>query len=219
MAPSAARFPGARLPDRRSRIRAARMRTVLPERGAFLLGCLDMDTVLLSGARFFLLCGALRGDDLNMIDFGLYWQIGQLYADYAAALDAGMGQVARLLVEDCVYKVVPRENHERGFPLATMSFESRGMPKDRVCGATDTIFHDPYYQRHVVGAPRVLSVDAGRIASRAMPCSAPPNQLTTVCNVGRYEDVIRRTPDGLKFESRLCIFDSELIPNSLIYPI
>jgi salicylate 5-hydroxylase small subunit len=37
--------------------------------------------------------------------------------------------------------------------------------------------------------------------------------------VGRYQDVVRRGPDGLKFESRLCIFDSELVPNSLIYPI
>ena len=46
-----------------------------------------------------------------------------------------------------------------------------------------------------------------------------PNQLTTVFNVGRYLDVVRQTPDGLKFESRLCIFDSDLIPNSLIYPI
>ena len=97
-----------------------------------------------------------------------------------------------------------------------MSFESRGMLKDRVYGATDTIFHDPYYQRHVVGAPRVLSVDAGRIVSEASYAvfRTKPNQLTTVYNVGRYEDVIRRTPDGLKFESRLCIFDSELIPNS-----
>ena len=95
------------------------------------------------------------------------------------------------------------------------------MLKDRVYGATDTIFHDPYYQRHVVGAPRVLSVDAGRIVSEASYAvfRTKPNQLTTVYNVGRYEDVIRRTPDGLKFESRLCIFDSELIPNSLIYPI
>ena len=78
-----------------------------------------------------------------------------------------MGQVARLLCRGLRHKVVPRENHERGFPLATMSFESRGMLKDRVYGATDTIFHDPYYQRHVVGAPRVLSVDAGRIVSEA----------------------------------------------------
>ena len=154
-----------------------------------------------------------------MIDFGLYWQIGQLYADYAAALDAGMGQVARLLCRGLRLQSGAARESRTGFPLATMSFESRGMLKDRVYGATDTIFHDPYYQRHV--APRVLSVDAGRIASEASYAvfRTKPNQLTTVYNVGRYEDVIRRTPDGLKFESRLCIFDSELIPNSLIYPI
>ena len=116
--------------------------------------------------------------------------------------------------------MVPRENHERGFPLATMSFESRGMLKDRVYGATDTIFHDPYYQRHVVGAPRVLSVDAGRIASEASYAvfRTKPNQLTTVYNgtlrgrdpahAGRPE--VRIAPVHLR---------SELIPNSLIYPI
>ncbi len=38
-------------------------------------------------------------------------------------------------------------------------------------------------------------------------------------SVGRYIDVVVRTPDGLKFESRLVVYDSEMIPNSIIYPI
>ncbi|MFD4839604.1 aromatic-ring-hydroxylating dioxygenase subunit beta [Achromobacter sp. NPDC058515] len=157
-----------------------------------------------------------------MLDFPLYYLLTRLYSDYAAALDAGEWEKwPEFFLEDCVYKVVPRENHERGYPLATMAFESRGMLKDRIYGATDTIFHDPYYQRHVVGAPRVLSAQGGRIESEANYAvfRTKPSQPTTVFNVGRYQDVIRETPDGLKFESRLCIFDSELIPNSLIYPI
>ena len=88
-----------------------------------------------------------------MLDFPLYYQLTCLYNDYAAALDAeDWAKWPDFFLEDCVYKVLPRENHERGYPLATMSFESRGMLKDRIYGATDTIFHDPYYQRHVVGA-------------------------------------------------------------------
>jgi len=157
-----------------------------------------------------------------MLDFPLYYQLTRLYTDYAATLDAGEWEKwPDFFVEDCVYKVLPRENYERGFPLATMAFESRGMLKDRIYGATETIFHDPYYQRHVVGAPRVLLAQDGRIESEANYAifRTKPSQLTTVFNVGRYLDVIRQTPDGLKFESRLCIFDSELIPNSLIYPI
>jgi salicylate 5-hydroxylase small subunit len=93
--------------------------------------------------------------------------------------------------------------------------------KDRVYGMTETIFHDPYYQRHVVGIPRVLHVDPERIRSEANYAvfRTKPDEISTVFNVGRYIDSIRRTEAGLKFESRVCVFDSEMIANSLIYPI
>jgi salicylate 5-hydroxylase small subunit len=45
------------------------------------------------------------------------------------------------------------------------------------------------------------------------------DELSTVFNVGRYLDTVVRTPDGLRFESRVCVYDSEMIPNSIIYPI
>jgi salicylate 5-hydroxylase small subunit len=40
-----------------------------------------------------------------------------------------------------------------------------------------------------------------------------------VFNVGRYLDIVTQTSTGLKFAQRLCIYDSEMIPNSIIYPI
>jgi salicylate 5-hydroxylase small subunit len=40
-----------------------------------------------------------------------------------------------------------------------------------------------------------------------------------VFNVGRYLDEIVGTPAGLRFAVRLAIYDSELIPTSIIYPI
>ena len=156
------------------------------------------------------------------MDFDLYLRVTRLYADYAAALDSAQwDKWPEFFLEDCTYKIIPRENHERGYPLATLSFESRGMLRDRIYGTTETIFHDPYYQRHVVGAPRILSAQDGRIESEANYAvfRTKPGQPTSVFNVGRYLDVIRDTEQGLMFESRLCVFDSELIPNSLIYPI
>ncbi|MEO5882265.1 MAG: salicylate hydroxylase, partial [Caldimonas sp.] len=72
-----------------------------------------------------------------------------------------------------------------------------------------------------VGAPLVRSVDAGRITSEANYAvfRTKLNELSTVFNVGRYLDTVVRTPDGMKFESRLVVYDSEMIPNSIIYPI
>jgi len=157
-----------------------------------------------------------------MVEFETWLELTSLYADYAAAVDSGdWDKWPEFFVDDCTYRLVPRENHDRGLPLATLSFESKGMLKDRVYAIRDTLFHDPYYQRHVVGAPRVLSADGERIKLEANYAvfRTKLSELTTVFNVGRYLDTVRRTPEGLKFESRICVYDSEMIPNSIIYPI
>jgi len=156
------------------------------------------------------------------IDFDDYTALAHLYADYASAVDSGQWDLwPEFFTEECSYRLQPRENHERGFPLATLSFESKGMLKDRVYGIRETLFHDPYYQRHVVGAPLVRSVEAGRIRSEANYAvfRTKLSELSTVFNVGRYIDEVVRTPQGLKFASRLVVYDSEMIPNSIIYPI
>ncbi len=146
----------------------------------------------------------------------------QLYSDYAIAVDSGDWKLwPEFFTDQCVYRLQPRENFERGFPLATLSFESKGMLQDRVFGIQETLFHDPYYQRHIVGMPVVREIADGRIRSEAnyVVVRTKPNKLSTVFNVGKYIDEIVATPTGLKFESRFVIYDSEMIPNSIIYPI
>ena len=157
-----------------------------------------------------------------MVDMQTWFGIQQLYADYAIAVDSGhWDQWPEFFTEQCVYKVQSRENHERGFPLATLFLTSKDMLKDRVYGITETIYHDPYYQRHVVGAPMVRKVEEGRIHSEANYAvfRTKYDKESTVFNVGRYIDTIVQTPEGFKFAERICVYDSEMIPNSIIYPI
>ena len=157
-----------------------------------------------------------------MVDLQTWFDIQQLYAEYAIAVDSGKwDQWPEFFTEQCVYKVQPRENFERGFPLATLALTSKGMLKDRVYGITETIYHDPYYQRHVVGAAMVRKVEEGRIHSEANYAvfRTKYDKESTVFNVGRYIDTIVPTPEGLKFAERICVYDSEMIPNSIIYPI
>ena len=157
-----------------------------------------------------------------MVDIQTWFSIQQLYADYAAAVDSGnWDSWPEFFTEQCTYKIQPRENFERGFPLATLALTSKGMLKDRVYGIQDTLYHDPYYQRHVVGAPIVRMVEEGRIHCEANYAvfRTKYDKESTVFNVGRYVDTIVQTPAGLKFSERLCIYDSEMIPNSIIYPI
>ncbi|MEP6558540.1 MAG: aromatic-ring-hydroxylating dioxygenase subunit beta [Burkholderiales bacterium] len=156
------------------------------------------------------------------MNFDDYHALTQLYADYASAVDSGNWDLwPEFFTEVCSYRLQPRENHERGLPLATLSFESKGMLRDRVYGIRETLFHDPYYQRHVVGAPVVRKAEHHRFECEANYAvfRTKLSELTTVFNVGRYLDVVVRTDAGLKFKSRFVVYDSEMIPNSIIYPI
>jgi salicylate 5-hydroxylase small subunit len=146
----------------------------------------------------------------------------QLHADYAAAADAGDWDAwCELFTDDCIYRLVPRENHERGFPLATLAFTSKGMLKDRAYAIRETLFHDPYYQRHVIGLPRLLAEESRRlrVETHYAVFRTKFNGLSTVFNVGRYLDTVVATDQGLRFAEKLVIYDSEMIPNSIIYPI
>lgn len=152
----------------------------------------------------------------------LQYETDQLYAAYAAALDEKrFSDWPEFFVEDGRYILQARENFDRGLPLALMDLESRGMMKDRVYGITQTIYHAPYYTRHVISPARVLSDSDGVITAGANYAvfRTRPASVSEVYNVGRYADEIVRTEGGLKFRRRLCVYDSEMILNSLIYPV
>ena len=158
----------------------------------------------------------------QVIPADLWVELNQLYADYSHTVDCGdWDRWVELFTEDGVYRLVPRENHERGFPLATLAFTGKPMLRDRVYGISETLFHDPYYQRHTVGPLLVRATDSGSIEVEANYAvfRTKLSELTTVYNVGRYLDVVQRTADGLRFSQRVCVYDSEMIPNSIIYPI
>lgn len=161
-----------------------------------------------------------------MIDFQTYFELQGLYSDYAMVCDsAEWDKWPEFFTDSGIYRLQPRENYERGMPLCLLALESKAMIQDRVYGVRETMYHDPYYQRHIVGMPRVVEVHKGpegeRIRAEAnyVVVRTKYDGESTVFNAGIYRDEIVRTPGGLKFQLRLCVYDTEMIANSIIYPI
>jgi salicylate 5-hydroxylase small subunit len=148
--------------------------------------------------------------------------VEELHADYAAALnEERFEDWLDFFVEACVYKIIPRENWERGLPLATWHSESKGYLRDRVVGIRKTSVYGPRVIRRLVTGTRIVGLHDGAIEARAdyAAFETLPDQLTRVFNVGEYRDRIVVADGRLKFQERLCIFDSVLVPNSLVYPL
>lgn len=150
------------------------------------------------------------------------YYVDQFNAAYGDILDRGdYAAWVGLFTEDCLYKVIARENFDAGLPLAIMALESRGMLQDRAYGITNTLFHAPYYQRHVIGVAQILNDNGSEIRATANYAvfRTKPGSVSEIYNVGRYLDIFVREGTGLKLKQRICVFDSELILNSMIYPI
>ena len=167
----------------------------------------------------------MTGTSAPLVSLEMRMAVADLQAEYAACLDGRrFDDWPDLFTDDCVYKLQPRENYDRGLPLATMAFESKGMLRDRVYAVTQTLFHIPYATRHVVGWPRVWIDAEGKSPAIAAESNyvvirVRENELPELFSAGRYLDRIVDGGGRLRFRQRLAIFDSALIANSIIYPI
>src|ERR1700756_5758757 len=86
------------------------------------------------------------------------------YDDYYAVLDdLRLEEWPDFFTEDCLYRVIPRENFEAGYTLSTIFAESRGMLVDRVLGMTRTQMFAPRTYRRFPGPLRLVSGDGVRV--------------------------------------------------------
>ena len=147
----------------------------------------------------------------------LHFEIEQLNSEYARILDSErFEEFPELFVEECLYRVVPRENHLLGLPIAVIHCESKGMIKDRIYAARESTMAEPRTLRHFITNIRIL--DAGDEAN-VLVVQTMINRMTEIVLSGFYLDRIVRSGDRLRFKERLCIYDSLLLPTSLIAPV
>ena len=156
------------------------------------------------------------------VDPGLQYELEELYARYAEALDDGpLEDWPEFFTEECLYLIIPRDNHELGLPMAIVRCESRDMLRDRVTAVQETMMYEPRYLRHHVTNLRVRSVDDEVLSAVAnfSVIEVLPDELPRILMVGRYLDTLRREEGAWRFSERRCVFDSLLVPNSIIYPV
>ena len=150
------------------------------------------------------------------------FEVEDLYADYVECLDDGeLERWPEFFTDPCLYKIVPRENFERGLPLALMLCESKGMLEDRVAALRRTSVYAPRAFRHLLSNIRIKGEYNGVLLVQAnyAVLQTRLDEETQVFNAGKYVDKLVRENGRLKFQERLCVFDSVLVPGSLIYPI
>ena len=109
--------------------------------------------------------------------------IEELLAAYVTAIDDGeLERWPEFFTEDCVYRILPRENDSLNLPLAVMSCNSRAALTDRIAAYRKANLFAPHAYRHMLGPVRIR--DEGRQEVRRVPTTRYSAQRLTPSTTG-----------------------------------
>jgi anthranilate 1,2-dioxygenase small subunit len=126
-----------------------------------------------------------------------------------------------LFTRECVYKIIPRENADRGMPLATIFCDSRGMLVDRIVSLRRANIFPVHNYRHVLSPSRIAAVarDLVRVQTNYVVFQTRNSGDTQVYSAGKYQDEIVFDEGQLRFKSKIVVNDTNRVDTMMVRPI
>lgn len=152
----------------------------------------------------------------------LWFELHQLQQQYISALDNDrLEQWADFFTEECVYEIVPRENEDAGLPIGIIYCDSKRMLRDRVLSLRHANIYEVHSYRHMTSGMQIRVIDADTVETESSYVVVQTLQdgESFVYQAGRYLDVVVRTPDGWRYQSKRVIYDTSRVATLLATPI
>ena len=151
--------------------------------------------------------------------------IEELLAAYVTAIDDGdLERWPEFFTEDCVYRILPRENDSLNLPLAVMSCDSRAALTDRVAAYRKAnLFAHAY--RHMLGPVRIRDEGRQEVTARTnyavFRTALDPIDYGTseVSSVGEYRDRVVVVDGNARFREKSVVLDTCKIHTLLATPL
>ncbi len=157
-----------------------------------------------------------------MEDLMIRLELAALQDRYVATLDNDrLEDWPTLFIDDCLYEIVSKENEDQGLPAPLIHCDNARMLRDRVLALRNAnIFEKPQY-RHCLSGMEWTREDDGSFTMRTSYVVVNTSQDGTsgIYQAGCYLDRVVRTQQGLRFQSKRCIYDTLRVQTVLAYPI
>jgi anthranilate 1,2-dioxygenase small subunit len=142
-----------------------------------------------------------------------------LLAEYGALIDtAKFDEWLGLFAEECRYRIVPRENFDRGLPAALVFCDSRAMLEDRIRALREANKYHIHTDRHVIGLPRIFD-DGLMVEAPFAVFQTDQEGETRLFATGLYRDRLEPVGQDLKIRDKLILLDTFAVPTLLATPL
>jgi len=149
-------------------------------------------------------------------------QVEDLLADYAWRLDNDkLEEWTELFTEDARYEILPRDNVDRGYPLALMCCRNRAMLRDRVLALRVANEYNLHYDRHVISVPKYMQVSDEEVAFEANYVVIQTDQhgASKVFSSGVYRDRVVVRDGAMRIKEKLVVVDTFCVPTLIATPL
>ena len=155
-------------------------------------------------------------------DSALTLQVQDFYIRYAHTIcDDKLEEWPNFFEDPCLYRIIPRANYDRNFPVAPMFCESKGALFDRVTAIRSTLVFAPRAITHHVTGVRIIGREGDTIRTRSAVSvyQTMVEGETKMLLIAKTLDSIRISQPGFQFVKRDVIYDTELLASALIFPV
>jgi anthranilate 1,2-dioxygenase small subunit len=157
-----------------------------------------------------------------MEDLMLRLELAALQDRYVAAIDNDrIEDWPGMFTEDCLYEIVSKENEDQGLPAPLIYCDNARMLRDRVLALRNAnIYEKPQYRHCLSGMEWTQEADGGyAVRTSYVVVNTSQDGTSGIYQAGLYIDRVVRTPDGLRFRSKRCIYDTLRVQTVLAFPI
>jgi anthranilate 1,2-dioxygenase small subunit len=149
--------------------------------------------------------------------------VEQLLFRYAAIIDDGdLVEWPDLFVEEGIYRLTSKQNHQRGLPACLIYCKGRGMMRDRVTAIRHALTWSPHTYRHhysnLVVEPGASSEEPVGLRANYLLFKTQEEGDSTLLATGRLIASIRLSGPA-RFLSKTVLYDACRIPGNLVLPI
>jgi anthranilate 1,2-dioxygenase small subunit len=126
----------------------------------------------------------------------------------------------KLFTKECLYQIISKENEVDNLPAPVIHCETTAMLRDRVLALLNAnIYVKPAY-RHFLSGMEWREEEGGyALSTNYLVVNTSQDGASAVYQAGRYLDLVVRTPEGLRFRRKRCIYDTLRVQTLLAYPI
>ena len=148
--------------------------------------------------------------------------VEEFYARYVECLDGGrLQQWPEFFLESCVYRITTRRNLRLGPDQDLVALSTRVAMMDRIVAIGQSEDYEPHMLRHFVSNFRIQAASESELRAQAnfQILRTFPERPTEYFVSGSYSDRIAISAGRLHFREKICVLDSDVPPDSMVYPL